>query len=82
MRLGYVVIFLYRPGTACPFARSFQGELSEHVDAHFLDALKAREKTGSILLDLERGQANPLLAALKGYQQAVEEGSLLLVTYE
>jgi len=42
LRLGYVVIFLYRPGTACPFARSFQGEVSEHVDAHFLDALKAR----------------------------------------
>lgn len=40
------------------------------------------EKTGNILLDLRRGQANPLLAALKSYQQAVEEGSLLLVTYE
>lgn len=40
------------------------------------------EKTGSILLDLRRGQANPLLAALKAYQQAVEEGNLLLVTYE
>ena len=42
LRLGYVVIFLYRPGTACPFARSFQGELSEHVDGKFLDTLKAR----------------------------------------
>ena len=33
-------------------------------------------------MDLRRGQANPLLAALKAYQQAVEEGNLLLVTYE
>lgn len=40
------------------------------------------EKTGNILLDLRRGQANPLLAALKVYQQAVVEGNLLLVTYE
>jgi hypothetical protein len=100
--------------------------VSEHVDAHFLDALKARgacafgglglgvgvgvgaggialweyerykqsgqldiysptvhtEKTGNILLDLRRGQANPLLSALKAYRQAMEEGNLLLVTYE
>lgn len=40
------------------------------------------EKTGSIQVDVRRGQANPLLAALKGYQQAIEEGNLLLVTYE
>lgn len=47
-----------------------------------LPASHHTEKTGNILLDVRRGQANPLLAALKSYHQAVADGNLLLVTYE
>lgn len=82
LKLGYVVIFLYRPGTACPFARCFQAEVAGHVDGTLLDALRVREKTGALVLDVKRGAANTLRGALEGYQQAREEGKLLLVTYE
>ena len=82
LKLGYVVIFLHRPGTACPFARCFQAEVAEHVDGTLLDALRMREKTGALVLDVKRGAANILQGALEGYQQARDEGTLLLVTYE
>jgi len=82
LKLGYAVIFLHRPGTACPFARCFQAEVAEHVDGTLLDALRVREKTGALVLDVKRGAANTLRGALEGYQQAREEGTLLLVTYE
>ncbi|GAB5033577.1 phosphopantothenoylcysteine synthetase [Nannochloropsis oceanica] len=82
LKLGYVVIFLHRPGTACPFARCFQAEVAEHVDGTLLDALWVREKTGALVLDVKRGAANILQGALEGYQEAREEGTLLLVTYE
>jgi len=82
LKLGYVVIFLHRPGTACPFARCFQAEVAEHVDGTLLDALRVREKTGALVLDVKRGAANTLRGALEGYQQAREERTLLLVTYE
>ena len=82
LQLGYVVIFLHRPGTACPFARCFQAQVAEHVDGAFLDAVRVREKTGAMVLDVDRGQATALRGAVQAYQQAKEEGTLLLVTYE
>lgn len=42
LKLGYAVIFLYRPGTACPFARTLQAEVAENVDGDFMEALRVR----------------------------------------
>lgn len=37
-----MVIFLYRPGTACPFARTLQAEVAENVDGDLMEALRVR----------------------------------------
>lgn len=82
LRLGYAVIFLHRPGTACPFSRTFQTEVTEHVDGALMDALRVREKTGALVLNAKGKAAASLCAALEAYQEAREEGTLLQVSYE
>nr|CCA21040.1 conserved hypothetical protein [Albugo laibachii Nc14] len=84
LKLGYAVIYLYRPGSIAPFARHFPNEFSNHLDLYFMKHLSIDEEPQyKVSLSLENEELHHLVEkAVRPYQESVRNNNILALSFE